>query len=736
MKNRFFNRGVYLDTLKRLKLVGIIMAVISVLPSLLMAFSLYMEKTNTVISTATFDEMGSSPNVIVYPTTQVSPALEQAVPGLYIFMFIGALLLVYTAFSFLNKRNGSDFFHSMPCTRNCAYMSMGAAVISVIFATVTLSVLVTWLAYTVFGLVFIAGYVPLLIAAFFAGSTLVAAAATIAVCLTGTRLTNVTLTGIILFLPRMIIYIFTSLIMTAYPVLVEQSFGWFMSIGINIPVSAFISSGTTILFGWQSYLNYTSALYTIILAIIYIILGGIAFGRRKSETAAKSAPSKLLQHVYRCLITLPVMLIFLFARGRENNTVTVVIFAAASLVVYFLYEIITTKTAKKLLRTLPAYGILIVFTALFGISANLSGNAMSSYVPDANDVGSISLTADAASYYYSGGQQPSFNSLALKDAKLVNTRANELVVGALREGLPNGTGEYGLYHSRQVVTLNLKNGSKVTRAIAITNRGYNEFGQILSSDQKFTAALKKLPSDDETVSVTFGGNLSEADNKELWKMFKEEAVTLPYPEFAATSANDMDLFMEHVSANWMNVTEIQVTGNVGRDRFDQRYILTTFTPKTLKAFTDKMNAKYKGSFNSNNKGFVDNPAKYQTVSFDILLWAPEELQINNQKIEGNMGCYFTTRADGEATEDPNGTQGKLFDAISKLPAGSVAPTEYFMQVSVSYWMEGGDPIASDANPTSSQATVYIPLTKAQATELGQWMDEINSGYNEKEGPVA
>ena len=455
MKNKIFNAKIFLDTIKRLKLVAIIMAIISVIPSLLMAFSEYM----TMLSSR--KELLVSPDVhngyAASSYIPVSPALENAVPGLYIFMFLGALLLVYTAFSFLNKRSGSDFFHSLPCTRNCAYLSMGAAVISVIFATVVISVLATWFAYAVFGLVFIAGYVPILIASFFAGSALVASAAAVAVCLTGTRLTNVTLTGLIIFLPRMILYIFVSLITMNHPVLSATSFGWFMSHTINIPVSSIITGFGSVLFGQGSFLNYGPALYTMVLAIIYIVLGCIAFNRRKSESAAKSAPSKLLQHVYRCLITMPVMLIFLFSRGYRQGLAIIVIFVVLSLVVYFLYEIITTKTARRLLRTLPSYLILVAFTALFGISANMSGNAMSSYVPYINDVDSISLAGGSMQYYSHYGAVPSYNSNALRNVKLTNDRANEIAINSLKyESSLKNNDDYDYFMERKPITFNLK----------------------------------------------------------------------------------------------------------------------------------------------------------------------------------------------------------------------------------------------------------------------------------------
>ncbi|MCL2503356.1 MAG: hypothetical protein FWE94_01915, partial [Coriobacteriia bacterium] len=115
------------------------------------------------------------------------PSLEGAVGGLYLFMFVGTLFLVYTAFSFLNKRNSSDFFHALPDTRSCMYVTTWAAIASWIFFTVAESVLLTWLAHVVTGMPFIAAYVPLLLLMFFISSLLVASTATVAVSLTGTQ---------------------------------------------------------------------------------------------------------------------------------------------------------------------------------------------------------------------------------------------------------------------------------------------------------------------------------------------------------------------------------------------------------------------------------------------------------------------------------------------------------------------------------------------------------------------
>ena len=47
-------------------------------------------------------------------------------------------------------------------------------------------------------------------------------------------------------------------------------------------------------------------LYTFLLGLLYFLIAAFLFCRRRSEAAGQSAPSRLLQHIYRIVVTMTI----------------------------------------------------------------------------------------------------------------------------------------------------------------------------------------------------------------------------------------------------------------------------------------------------------------------------------------------------------------------------------------------------------------------------------------------
>ena len=346
-QHKWFNLRLYVDMLRQLKLVGFILAgacvVITLLPPAVNLID------------------GYTPGEI---------HIAEIAPALWGFLYIGGAGLIYAAFSYLTQRNACDFYYSLPSKARAIYLSNIAAVATWILGTVVGTVLIGWIGYGLCGAWANFSYVLYLIAYFASGTLLVAACAAIAVCISGTKFSNLTLTALILFLPRFLLTLVGLSICEVARNVPQSALPFLLTPNCNVtamPFSLFTSG-----FGTESLEVITSIpayLYTLGLALVWFALGLWLYCRRRSETAGQSAPSRLMQHVYRCALTVPLLSIIGFwaimdrqslsgLLGSETDVVFVVVVLSA--ILYFAYELITTKRFQNLLSTLPLFLALAV----------------------------------------------------------------------------------------------------------------------------------------------------------------------------------------------------------------------------------------------------------------------------------------------------------------------------------------------------------------------------------------
>ena len=116
MKKRFFDVGLYLDGLRQLKIVGVMLFVILELEAILIPLGQYI---------AILQRLEYSPSA-VYNMGVVN--FLQMHPLLVLTFTVFAPVMMLYLFSFLNKRNSSDFYHSLPNPRLSLFFSFFAAV--------------------------------------------------------------------------------------------------------------------------------------------------------------------------------------------------------------------------------------------------------------------------------------------------------------------------------------------------------------------------------------------------------------------------------------------------------------------------------------------------------------------------------------------------------------------------------------------------------------------------------
>ena len=480
-----FSGRLYLQTLKRLKIVGSVSALIMAAANLLIGSRAYEINVDPTVYRDIFN---------IEPGVEVMSVMYIAdMPFMPIILLICAVLAFY-AFSFLFDRAKSDFYHSLPQPKASVYLSTFAAVLTWVWGIIIAltAVNAVW-----HGLISPPDYaaaqaarepvgfsVPdtLLYALRYLLATLILTGfVSLASSLTGAAIPAVVAFLVLAFAPRVMITLSYSLFWELAPILPQSfsgylydysydygfvSIGDFFSLGAYLPVSCLQSSLTPSPQAWVF-------IYNAALGVIVTALGLLAFCRRKSDLAEKPASNAKLQTVYRVLAALPAGLLCVYfiirdciiakAAGGRTDISNAVIFGVIALLIYFLYELITTKSLKKTLRAALTLPILIGLCALYAAAAFTARAAVYSHVPTADDIESADLGLNT----YSSVEDNLYYSVFV-NVSVKGDEAKKLVADLYKETVDRDLGSKpGNY--RRTVTIKEKSGRTYTRRIGISD---------------------------------------------------------------------------------------------------------------------------------------------------------------------------------------------------------------------------------------------------------------------------
>lgn len=374
MKDRFFSKGIFAGQLRQLRIIGIIGCVIYVL------FGVF---TSIGINISQLHMEQYSPDSFSLYVEKINSVYLCTVQLLIPLIFVPLLML--TAFHFLTKRNSSDFYHALPVKREAMYTGTLAAVFAWAFIITVLPLFVMWSVCLPMKAVDFA-FTELLKAVLntLTGCLFIIGVMALGINISGTLFTNIISSGIVLLLPRFVMVMFwvISGAMITDSVM-DYHFVRLMLYGN--PLTKTIYSAA--LYGEEAFGRFTlsGVAAGAVEGLAYIIAGGVFFKLRKSESASMSSVSRGVQSVIRHLLALvfsTIASVFVVERICYKEADEFVIFMAVlfyvlALVVYFLYELITTrkwKSAAKSARQLPfLFGATaVIFAVMCFIS--ISGN--------------------------------------------------------------------------------------------------------------------------------------------------------------------------------------------------------------------------------------------------------------------------------------------------------------------------------------------------------------------------
>lgn len=560
MKNekKLFNAGLYFDGIKQLKLVGILFTAVIALGAILIPV------TPAVISMSArgFDIK----DVIPEPMSGFANMLAVGLP------LLGAPVMVFVLFSFLNKRNTSDFYHSLPHTRTCVFLSLFASVMTwVVFALIltgSLSVIcmlilrdfyaILWKDFLIYHL------------GCFVASLLSAAVAAAAMSVTGTAFSNLVMFLLMMFMPRFLITLVSMGVYEALPMLSSGHMTAFLSYDINI-INGMVFGLFAEMFGLYGSLggvagcitNTTSIIYTSVMGIIMTVCACLLFNFRKSESAAKSAPNRFLQATYRILVTMVYFSVVIAAVFIENSHSSGIdlffyfVLGIIGLAIYFAYELITTKKFKNLLKAIPGLAIVaglcvVMFGTMYAVT-----RVQLSFTPEPDEILSVAVAEEGESEgsisfrEYAGLSSSSIDLTDAELKKLVSENLKENTEYFKEKGYFRFMEKYEWSYRYDSVAAT--SDSYVVRTFKITTLTGDHYRKIyfkeddldtvseaVSRDKAYKELWLTLPENVENTSFINTSNAAwyEIESKEIDKWIDIARSELKKADFAAWYAKD------------------------------------------------------------------------------------------------------------------------------------------------------------------------------------------------------
>ncbi len=490
-KKTTFSLKMLWEGFRQCKMIGIFAAVIIVLGAVL-------------APTAQAIEMSGSPyhTKVVYEAWSANPVM--------LLVLVAAPLMTLILFHFLDSRAASDLYHALPHKRITLYLSYAGAVLTWVVLLLALGTLTSLITCG-----FVHNYIALLkdslipfAVSLFCISFLLVAGVLVSMSITGTVFTNILFSGILLFLPRFCAFALQRSMVGSLPFLTDS-----METGFFRNANNLLFAGVSAVFGisdegmaiedvlapgWQP------LLYTFLLGLVYFLIAAFLFCRRRSEAAGQSAPSRLLQHIYRIVVTMTICIFIVCVLHMDivNHTAgsswfMYLIFYLAAALVYFAYELITTRKWHNLLTALPGLGIVALLNVGILLGMHLAQNHIVAQRPAMQEIESVSFCNTDGINYVSSSSYLSYQdyvNLESRDIEITDPTAVTLVSYYLDENLKTWEESASAYENKYYTSAS-SDYYNVETASAAANRNdiYYAYHVIIRTKDKTLNRLIYVP---------------------------------------------------------------------------------------------------------------------------------------------------------------------------------------------------------------------------------------------------
>lgn len=532
-KTDFFNVRLYWEGLKRLRVLGFGVAFLSMTVSAMIP-AVYLIDDLTHVYRYEWE-----------PTVRTLQENGYCIPLAFLPWLMPIFVLVM--FSFLFKRRESDFYHSIPYTRTCVYTTYTAAVLTCVWVITALCALVSGIFWAVNPyVIFSVGTLVRWTVASGLASTLLCAIMLLAVSLCGNLAT--TLLNFLVFstLPRIACFLIGMLLNRGFSsCLIDVYFfmGGFFTMKWFLPLS--LMEFANVLEVGADFYDTPVYIYTAAVSVLILIVAGLCYRRRRSETAGNSAPSGKMQHVFRIVFSLPFALIattMCVEREVMLGGIMIVVF----LLIYYLYELITTKQIKRLWKVTPYLGAVLACCLVFLGFYQAIRLGVLYWEIDAEDIEAVEFEQA----YCPGAKSAHYDELMSVQSSFRDREIIEKVAETLRYSQALVRRREATYYSEATVHITLKNGCVITRRIWSKDP---ELADCLWEKVYYRAEWLTLPEGEAVRDVSYVSSSYEDDYyNNLWgsEYFHRQ-------HYEIEADYDVQRFMEMLSSEYERLNDTE-----------------------------------------------------------------------------------------------------------------------------------------------------------------------------------
>ena len=617
MKNKFFNFKLYIEGIKT-KIIGlfsaIILAFLSVAPWLL---NMPEKNIANVYSVNLYSVM-----IVLY----------------LLFTVITPLLTLYL-FRFLNQRNGSDFFHAIPCTRICLFVSYYLAIITWILALALFTTVLLIVLYNIPGIEYTLLYSNAFnsLVYYILASIVVLNSIILAMTVTGNVFSNVMVSGIILFMPRLIFTVIASASALLSSAITPTSLFPLLNFKKNV-VWALLYSALS--FNTNIYDNMSSTvIYSVILSIILLGASIVLFNTRKSETASKAAASNGLQTFIRTLVTMLICLIpctciyYNITNTDDTELSVIILLYIMALIVYFLYELLSTKKLSRLKNSLPSLVFIVIANILVIIAMVGLHEYQLNYKIRANDIKSICIEDANYGYDYFAYQKAHIKLPG-------NEKINTIIENAFERTKPlTYEEEYNLQRYEKYVPMSLSvkaHNKDLSLNIYLTPDEYKEISEYFYSSKEYQDIYYNLP------ELNSKDTYAEVPNNTALFKYSATLYNEFVKEYKALSTKEKETVINSGFYSSNAYAQINVTTVINNKSYS---LFISPDPKIFTGFYEKVNEYYKDYFLENKSDILDALNSSSYVSATIVKSSDESYydinpsSIDNSKLNKILSEY-------------------------------------------------------------------------------------------------
>lgn len=575
---KIFSVNMFWQTFKQLKVVGI----------LSMAVTLFF-----VVFPQINDALYYLKHIKLYGEEQMDASAKMVyasnIDVLSITFILFTPILVLYVWNFLNKKNSSDFYHSLPYKRECLYFSKIAAVFAwqVIIHVVTyLCLIITfavfkdcfivemWMVFRVFLSIFIA-------------NLLCGSAISLACALTGNVFSNICLSGLIIFLPRFLCIMIEAFATMKVPTVSDYQVFPLINDAHNIVAGYILRAFVQIDYNSLMF-SVSSLVYTLILAFIYMGLGLLVFKFRKSEAAQKSALNKKLQVAISMTLGFVICfisVIFTFAEDEgDRDYIMLVVFFLVAAFVIIVYELATGKKNHLLQRSVPSILMAYVLSLIFGVLVGTVADGMLEYAPKAQSIDYIKINGmsdnQASMYGYRAADY--FDSI-IEGIQIKDKQSCEIVAKAIADNnsiIKNNKQYYKEFNSDNYVKMDIfvKDGLiGANRKVYIKSEDINVIATAAGKEEKYRERIKSLPIAEEAAIIWDSAYMDVKNSRRIYNIYKEEYYNMDYEKIL----NHM------VTPN--PLIQMSLTFNSKGKTYEAQLPITSQTPKAAQSYVEYTN---------------------------------------------------------------------------------------------------------------------------------------------------